>query len=269
MRSTSWFLSLALLAGAADPGGVDDKNDLNPLQGSYAMFLCFTSGERLSADLVKSGELVVEDNEYRPRLGASVTATTITVDSTKTPHSIDFSYTAGPQKGQTLKGIYKIDGNNLTICRGLIEQANRPTEFAAPVDTNLSLVIWKRAKTPISSKVKAIEQDRQQFEGKWRFVSVEVEGKPIPAKAFEDGLLTLKGKPSSSVRSWEIQLTVFTRSTRYRPPRLSTSLSANGPGKDKTERVSTSWKETSRRFALRKGTKSGRLNSRVSPAAGK
>ena len=72
MRSTSWFLTLALLAGAADPGGVDDKNDLNPLQGSYTMFLCFTSGERLPPDLVKSGELVVEDNEYRPKLGRAL-----------------------------------------------------------------------------------------------------------------------------------------------------------------------------------------------------
>src|SRR5271168_4142321 len=122
MRSASWFVTLAMLLGAADPGNVDGKNDVDPLQGSWTMFLCFVNGEELSPDLVKSGELVVEDNEYRPKLGASVEATSINVDSSKTPHSIDFTYVEGPKKGLTLKGIYKIEGNNLTICQGLIER---------------------------------------------------------------------------------------------------------------------------------------------------
>jgi uncharacterized protein (TIGR03067 family) len=235
MRSTSWFLTLALFAGAADPGTVDDKNDLNPLQGRYSMFLCFTSGEKLSPHLVKSGELVVEDNEYRPKLGASVASTTINVDSSKTPHSIDFTYTEGPQKGQTLKGIYKIEGNNLTICQGLIEQADRPTEFAAPVRTNRSLVVWKRAKTPASGKVKAIEQDRKQFEGNWRFVSIEVEGSPIPAKLFEEGLLTLKGKRFECAVVGNTTHGVFKIDPTPSPKTIDLTFS-NGPGKDKTQK---------------------------------
>ncbi len=194
MRSTSWLLTLALLLGAADPGSADDTNDLNPLQGSWTMFLGFTSGEKLSPDLVKSGELVVEDNEYRPKLGASALATTINIDSSKTPHSIDFTCTTGPQKGQTLKGIYKIEGNNLTICQGLIERADRPTEFAAPVRTNRSLVVWKRAKTPPSGKIKAIEQDRKRFEGNWRFVSIEVEARTDPCESLRARLADFEGK---------------------------------------------------------------------------
>ncbi len=70
MRSASWFMTLAMLLGAADPGNVDGKNDVDPLQGSWTMFLCFVNGEELAADQIKSGELVVEDNEYRPKLEA-------------------------------------------------------------------------------------------------------------------------------------------------------------------------------------------------------
>ena len=90
------------------------------------MVLCFVNGEEISADQVKTGELVVEDNEYRPKLGASIAATTIKVDSSKTPQTIDFTYTAGPQKGQTVKGIYKIDRDDLTVCRGLTSRWNVP-----------------------------------------------------------------------------------------------------------------------------------------------
>ena len=150
MRSASWSHDPGNALGAlADPGNVDGKNDVDPLQGSWTMFLCFVNGEELSPDQIKSGELVVEDNEYRPvKLGREgVAATTIKVDSSKIPHSIDFTYVAGPQKGQTVKGIYKIGRDDLTICRGLTDQSKRPTEFAAPVDSNLLLVVWKRAKT--------------------------------------------------------------------------------------------------------------------------
>jgi uncharacterized protein (TIGR03067 family) len=235
MRSTNWLLTLAFVLGAADSGKTDDKDDLNPLQGSWTMFLCFTSGEKLSPDLLKSGELVVEDNEYRPKLGPSIAAATINVDSSKTPHSINFTYTAGPQKGQTLKGIYKIDGNKLTICHCLIERADRPTEFAAPSSTNRSLVVWKRAKTPTSGNTKAIEQDRKWFEGTWRFVSIEVEGTPIPAKLFEEGLLTLKGKRFECAVAGTRTHGVFKIDPTPTPKTIDLTFSS-GPGKDKTQK---------------------------------
>jgi hypothetical protein len=81
MRSASWFATIIMLLGAADPRKIDGTNDVDPLQGSWTMFLCFVNGEELSPEQVKSGELVVADNEYRPKLGANVAATTIRVDS--------------------------------------------------------------------------------------------------------------------------------------------------------------------------------------------
>ena len=50
MRSASWFVTLAMLLGAADPGNVDGKNDVDPLQGSWTMFLRFVNGEEPSPD---------------------------------------------------------------------------------------------------------------------------------------------------------------------------------------------------------------------------
>jgi len=62
MRSMRWFLTLLLLFAPAGLRSDDAKNDVDPLQGSWTMFLCFVNGEELSADQVKTGELVVEDN---------------------------------------------------------------------------------------------------------------------------------------------------------------------------------------------------------------
>jgi uncharacterized protein (TIGR03067 family) len=267
MRSASWFMTLAMLLGAADPGNVDGKNDVDPLQGSWTMLLCFVNGEELSPDQIKSGKLVVEDNEYRPKLGASVAATTIKVDSSKIPHSIDFTYTAGPQKGQTMKGIYKIDGAGLTICRGLTDQSERPTEFAAPVDSNLLLVVWKRAKTATSYTVKAIDKELKRFEGTWRFVSIEVDGEKIPPKFFEKDTLTLKGKHFVSVVTGNTTHGVFKVNPIYKPMTIDLTFS-DGPGKDQTQKGIYELEGDTQRICVAKGNEERPAEFMSKPGSG-
>src|SRR5690242_3556956 len=41
---------------------------------------------------------------------------TFKTDSTKTPHEIDMVAAGGRYKGQTLRGIYKLEGDMLTVC---------------------------------------------------------------------------------------------------------------------------------------------------------
>ena len=111
------------------------------------MVLLFVNGEEAPADQAKSGELVVVDDEYRPKLGATVEASTFKIDATKSPRRSISLIRAASRKGKTIKGIYKIDGDDLTICRGLSPEKDRPDEFAAPTDSELLLVVWKRSKT--------------------------------------------------------------------------------------------------------------------------
>ena len=117
------------------------------LQGGWSMVLLFVAGRKPPPKQAKRGELVVEDDVYRSKLGATVETSTFKIDPAKSPKAIDFTYTTGFLKGKTFKGIYKIEGDDLTICRGLSPDTERPDEFAAPVDSGLVLVVWKRSKT--------------------------------------------------------------------------------------------------------------------------
>ena len=235
MRSKLWLLGLTLLLGAAEPRKDDSTNDLEPLQGGWTMVLVFRNGQEASPDLAKSGELVIEDQEYRAKLGSDSMTATIKVDSSKTPKQIDLTLSTGENKGQTVKGIYKITGDDLTICRGLTAKAARPTEFAAPVDSGLLLVTWKRSKTFVSTKGKAIADEHKKFEARWRFVEVEVGGKKIPTKAFEKDTLVLKGNRFASFVAGKLVHGDFKIDPLAKPKTIDI-IFTEGPGKGHSQK---------------------------------
>jgi uncharacterized protein (TIGR03067 family) len=235
MRSKRWLLGLVLLLGAAGPVKDDANNDADGLQGSWTMVLVFINGEELPAEQVRSGQLVIDDNQYRAQLGANTSTSTIKVDSSKTPKQIDFTFTDGDQKGKTVKGIYKLGSDGLTICRGLTEMETRPTEFAAPVDSGLLLVVWKRSKTAVNDKAKAIDEELKRFTATWRFVSIEAEGNQIPDEVFRKDTLVLKGKQFASYVAGKMVHGVVKIDPTVTPKTIDITFT-EGPGKGHTQR---------------------------------
>jgi uncharacterized protein (TIGR03067 family) len=226
-----WFMA-GLLLGSEVPQKNDAAKELEKLQGSWAMALFFLDGEEVPADQVKTGELLIDDDEYRPLLGANVETATISVNSGTQPKEIDFTYKTGFQKGQTIKGIYKLDGDTLTICRGQSAATGRPTEFAAPTGSRLLLVVWKRASTAAGEKWKVTQAELKRFEAKWRFVSIEIEGRPVPEEVFQEDSLELKGKKYTLTIHGKTTSGAFKIDPTTKPKAIDITIT-DGPAKDK------------------------------------
>jgi uncharacterized protein (TIGR03067 family) len=69
----------------------------------------------------------------------------VTLDPGRNPRAIDLSLTDNSGKIATQQGIYRIDGDSVTVCM-MTGPGRRPTEFKADKGTGNSLIVLKRHK---------------------------------------------------------------------------------------------------------------------------
>jgi uncharacterized protein (TIGR03067 family) len=109
---------------------------------SYAL-----NGEKASEEDLMKIKLIFDANGKAMALrdGKVFLASTTKIDPTKTPMTVDIVYTEGDLKDKTSHGIYKIEGDLLTICRAPQDKA-RPTEFSSKPGSGLTLMTYQREK---------------------------------------------------------------------------------------------------------------------------
>jgi uncharacterized protein (TIGR03067 family) len=116
-------LGLGWLATVTAPAD-DVKKDLDALQGT----------------------LTIKDDKYEAMVAGMTIKATIKVDGSKTPRAIDFMYTEGPGAGETIKGVYAIEGETLRIYRPLEPGGDRPGKVASEPAEGMLLITYKRDK---------------------------------------------------------------------------------------------------------------------------
>lgn len=130
------------LTGAAEPPKEDVvKTHYEKLQGAWKFFSIERGGVVVVLQPVPAGELGIAAN--RLSLGG-IDRGEVVLNPTVTPHAIDLKY----KDGKTVYGIYRVDGNTLTICRraGATEAKDRPTEFATKGVADVEIRVYKLKK---------------------------------------------------------------------------------------------------------------------------
>jgi uncharacterized protein (TIGR03067 family) len=136
--------ALALVAGAPAPKE-PPKKDVNPLLGEWVGEKAETAGMPLPVpaggmrmDFQPDGKLVIKEGTKGPEEAG------YTANSKKDPHEIDLMPPAAGGKVMTMLGIYKVDGDTLTMC--LAATGGRPTKFESAAGQATILMTFKRAK---------------------------------------------------------------------------------------------------------------------------
>lgn len=147
MRQVLVFLGTVVLFVAPAGGDDKEKSDKDKLQGDWTLVSSETGdlGKKDEKE-VKRRKLVVKDDGWQHFQDDKAPAVAITfkLDPAKSPKEVDFEAKApaAPKAVQT-KGIYKLEGDTLTVCRTFAVNVARPTEFKAT--KGVVLEVYKRA----------------------------------------------------------------------------------------------------------------------------
>ncbi len=145
--SVLFALFFAALAAAADPKEEILKEEALH-QGTWQVTSFSRNGKETAKEIVDSIERVVDGKHvFWKRDGKRFAGTTVELNPEANPKTLDVSSDGGTMKGEKLLGIYKLEGDCLTVCMAP-KGKDRPSKFEANPGTDETLMVFKKkAKT--------------------------------------------------------------------------------------------------------------------------
>lgn len=138
------ILSAGLAVGAGFVHQNSSKTGEAKLQGTWTIVSVELEGQPLPMDNLNGASLTIQGQRYSFRHEKVTLEFTWSADSSKTPNAIDLKVADGLDKGDVYRGIYKLDQDRYTICRGYLPNQERPTTFSTRPNSGFMMVVWKR-----------------------------------------------------------------------------------------------------------------------------
>jgi uncharacterized protein (TIGR03067 family) len=115
------------------------------LDGRWKLVGLERDGTALPADKVPAERLTLEGNHFTWVLDAQESAGTYGLRLRRLPKEIDFMHGSGPAAGQYQVGLYKLEGDRLTLCLAPPDTFgdDLPTDFTTR-GTHNELEVWER-----------------------------------------------------------------------------------------------------------------------------
>jgi uncharacterized protein (TIGR03067 family) len=149
MRSLLVVLIAAGLVTAAEkPSDEAVRKTLQKMQGTWKVIQEESEGQVATKEMNKEADvrLVIKGDTYAVSFGGNrVVAGKLKVDPTQKPMAMDDTATEGTSKGQTMRGIFELKGDELKSCLANPGK-ERPKEFSAKKGAGRYYIIYQRVK---------------------------------------------------------------------------------------------------------------------------
>ena len=140
---TAFFVLCAVAFVAAD----EPKKEETKLKGKWSAVSLKHAGQALPDDIVKNFKCNFEDKTYTNVMNEEVIEEgEYTIDDAKSPKTIDFNIKKGREEGKKQFGIFKIDGDKMTIVLTEADAKDRPTSFKIEEGSSLIEAVLERVK---------------------------------------------------------------------------------------------------------------------------
>jgi len=118
--------------------------DPSPLDGTWNVTRAERTGKGLLADELKTMQVVFKDGKMAIKVDGGSQEAGFKLDPKANPATIDMMPEPDDDK-KISRGIYKLDGDTLTICWGSVGN-DRPKDFTPPANGSLRLMVLSKAK---------------------------------------------------------------------------------------------------------------------------
>ena len=144
-RSLLGLLALAYPLSAEPP---KEMTDLEKLQGEWVLVGLDVREKTVPAGKLAGTTLVIKKDTYTTVVQKKEYPATFTLDPKQDPKHIDMLIPGDSGAPQLSKGIYKVEGDKLIICRGQAPGGERPRNFVSSAKDDVFVVTWERKPKP-------------------------------------------------------------------------------------------------------------------------